>query len=455
MLPRLLNGILFRPMRLALVSAVISFISFRTVKHWNKQNPNSHFFEVTEETFAPTYSGPRKERAQSFISGQNSALLNGLSIRNNAFSGSSPRLGVVFVSVRRKTDQYLDMALGSFLLELSEEQRNKMFISVNIGDPNPLEHPFYEAPWLHGLVDQIGVRTAVKQLNLGLSDTAASKARLAQIKVTHIPPVEADKAPLRTTPWHRKATLDYAFALTTCHEIGAPHCLIVEDDVVFAENWYNQVESLLRKAERAAFPYKWGYIRLFFAERYFGWEDREVPRLVFGCIAIMAIVALLLFMYCRVPPRHQLRDKEKDRDYQQLRSEATRKRLPLISILIVDVLVLAHAIVFILAGRNHVYKVPTGISPMPSRGCCTQGIIYPHEVTQPLALHLIAHSGERPYDIMTNRWMESQSRQKLAINPPVLQHIGEGSSRLMSENYWRKQPLWSFAFEKMQPLKKK
>jgi hypothetical protein len=442
-------------MRLVLVSFVIFFISLRTVMHWNKQNPNSHFFEATEQTYEPTYSGPRREQARRFIASQNSALLNGKSIKNDAFAGTLPRLAVVFVTVKRKTEQYLEMALGSFLMELTEERRDGMFIAVNIGDPNPLEHPFYEAPWLHGLVDQIGIRTAVKQLNLGLSDTVASKAKLAQVKVTHITPVDTTKSPLKITAWHRKATLDYTFALTTCHEIGAPHCLIVEDDVVFAEKWYNQVEPLLRKADRAAYPDKWGYIRLFWAERYFGWESDEVfSKLVLGCISLMAIVTLVLLSCCRVPPRHQLRDKEKDRDYQLLRVEATRKRLPLSSILVVDVLVLAHAILFILAGRNHVYKVPKGISPMPSRGCCTQAIIYPHEVVQPLALHLVDHSGERPYDIMTNRWMESQSRQKLAINPPVLQHIGEGSSRSMSENYWRKQPLWSFAFEKMQPVKK-
>jgi hypothetical protein len=421
--------------------------------HWNNQNPNSHFFEATEETYAPTYSGPRKEESRRYIASQNAALLKGDSIRNDAFSGSTPRLAVVFASVKRKTEQYLDMALGSFLLELTEEQRDNMFISVNIGDPNPLDHPFYETPWLHGLVDQVGIRTAVKQRNLGMPESIASKARLAQVKVTHIPVIDNTKAKLRTSPWHRKATLDYTFALTTCHEIAAPHCLIVEDDVVFAENWYNQVEPLLRKAERAALPDKWGYIRLFWAEKYFGWENDEVPTLVVGCISLMAVVAIILFTLCRVPSRHHLRDREKDRDFQPLRSEATRTRLPLASILIVDVVVLAHAILFILAGRNHVYKVPTGISAMPSRGCCTQAIIYPHQVTQPLALHLIAHSGERPYDIITNRWMESQALEKLAIHPPVLQHIGEGSSRLMSENYWRKQPLWSFAFEKMQPMR--
>lgn len=129
----------------------------------------------------------------------------------------------------------------------------------------------------------------------------------------------------------------------------------------------------------------------------------------------------------------------------------SRVRLPLGSILILVLLVLTHAILFILAGRNHVYKVPRGLSVMPSRGCCTQAIVYPLDLVEPLASHLIDNSGRRPYDIMINRWMEAQEREKLAVHPPVLQHIGEGSSREMSENYWRRTPLWSFAFEKMQP----
>lgn len=456
MLARLQAGLLFKPLRLAIVSVVLFYISVHYAVKWNRQNPNSHFFDPTEETYAPVYSGPRTQLARNFIAEQNEALVQGVSPRNDAIVSSLPHLAVVFASVKRKTEQYLDAALGSFLLELTEEQRDNMFIAVSIGDPNPLEHPFFEKPWLHGLVDQVGVRTAGKVPNLGLTDTARSKAKLAQIKVTHVPSVDLQKRPLKTTAWHRKATLDYTFALTTCQEIKARHCLIVEDDVVFAENWYNRVEKLLPKADLTASPNKWGYVRLFWAEKYFGWESEDVRGIVLFCIALLVIVSTLLYTFCRAPLR-QFRDKEKDRDYQHLsgtlRYEGKRSRLPLTSILIIDAFLLAQTILFILSGRNHVYQVPKGISKMPDRGCCTQAIIYPLELVEGLAQHLITHSGERPYDIMTNRWMESQHREKLAIHPPVLQHIGEGSSRLMSEQYYRRTPLWSFAFEKMQPYK--
>jgi len=414
----------------------------------NNQNPNSHFFDPDENTYTPRHSSICKERGKDYIASTNSLLLQGDTIRTDI--SQKPELGVVFVTVKRKNEQYLEAALGSFMRDLKREQREKMKVVVNIGDFNPTDHPFYNTAWLHGLVDQVGVRMSTGKLDLHLPTT--STARMAQIQVTPVPITDIGKNPLKTSTWHRKATLDYAFALNTCHQIGAPYCIIAEDDIVFATDWYSQVESMLAKADRVASPNQWGYIRLFWAEKYFGWESDEVPTLVFGCITATVLTAILLFGFCRLPARHVL-DREKDRDYHQLsgrlRSEVSRVRLPLISILILVVVVLVHAILFILAGRNHVYKVPNGLSSMPSRGCCTQAIVYPSDIVQPLATHLIDHSGEKPYDIMINRWMEAHQREKLAVNPPILQHVGEGSSRQMAEDYWRRTPLWSFAFEKV------
>ncbi|UZJ51344.1 hypothetical protein CBS101457_000664 [Exobasidium rhododendri] len=445
MAPRLLTGILFRPLRLLLVSLVLTFISTRILTHLNKQNPNSHFFDPDEETYASRVSSARKALGKEYI--QSIKAPHG-----RATPTSQPDLGVVFVSVKRKKEQYLDAALGSFLREVTPAERDKMFISVNIGDFNPTNHPFYDSVWLHSLVDQVGVRMPIGKLHFPSLD-AKEAARSAQVKITPIPVVDPQKSPLKTSTWHRKATLDYAFALDTCREIGAPYCLIIEDDTVFVSHWYSQVMGHLQRADHIASPDQWGYIRLFWAEKYFGWESEEVPNLILWCVVSMLVTAALLFGLCKFSPR-SVWDKKKDRDYQQLsgrlRSELARVRLPLGSILILVAVVLGHAILFILSGRNHVYHVPKGLSRMPERGCCTQAIIYPLDIIRPLASHLLDRSGEKPYDIMINRWMESHQREKLAINPPVLQHIGEGSSRQMAEEYWRRTPLWSFAFEEMQ-----
>lgn len=457
MVPRLLTSVLFRPLRLLIVSLILVYTSTQIIMKLNDQNPNSHFFAPEEKTYAPIYSGPRKQVAREFIAEVESKMKRGELVHKKASTSNNvPDLAVVFVSVKRKREQYLDASLGSFMRELTPDQRNEMTIAVDIGDFNPSDHPFYQSAWLHGMVDQVGVRMAPKQ-QLTLDIPSASAQPLARTHVTPVPVVDVATNPLKTSAWHRKATLDYAFALTTCHEIGAPHCLVVEDDTLFAANWYKQVKVMLRKADRVSSPKKWGYIRMFYSEKYFGWENEEVPKLVSGCIAVTLLAAIFLFAFCKVPAR-QSREKDRERDYNQLgvrmKNEMARVRLPLGSILILVLVVLIHAILFILAGRNHVYKVPRGLSVMESRGCCTQAIIYPQSLVHSLSIHLLDHSGQRPYDIMINRWMEAHHRDKLAINPPVVQHIGEGSSREMAEDYWRRTPLWSFAFESMQPLDK-
>lgn len=123
--------------------------------------------------------------------------------------------------------------------------------------------------------------------------------------------------------------------------------------------------------------------------------------------------------------------------------------LPIGTVFLMGLLTLYVGILAVLSGRNYIHSVPKGVSEMPTRGCCTQAIVYPLHVVTDLMDQVRFWHLERPYDININRHLASEGLHKMALNPPIVQHIGAGSSRqLVDHTYERSTPLWSFAFEK-------
>lgn len=469
--PRWLLSILFRPVRLLVVSVVLAFASMQLAMHTQRHNPNSHFFDPDVKTFASPYTDARKAQARAWTELMDSNLQQkdtSVPLYKSAPQGV-PDLSVVFVSVRRPNEQYLDVSVGSFLMELPAEQRKRMHLAISFGEEESAQQPFFSSAWVHGLVDEVAVRKRPSGPYLPPSLAERKTQPTAQLTVLPRPLVSLANKDLQTSEWHRRGTVDYSLALELCSRQKAPYCLIVEDDTVFATRWYDRFAPSLRTAEEWTQKRRkpWAYMRLFYAEKYFGWENEEVQKLVIFCAGIVGTVALALLLFGRMPARyaalagvrsrvdllHSHRDDVLDSDERKPGGgRIARIRLPLGSQLIIVLLTLYYCILFILIGRNYVYRVPHGVSEMNERGCCTQAIVYPADVVQPLIDHLRDRLGVRPYDILINRWVALNDRVKLAVHPPLVQHIGVGSTQAMiDETYSRSTPLWSFAFEKLAP----
>lgn len=438
---------------------------------YGQQNPNSHFFDPSIETFQNPISEARTVEARNWIDQMDLKLQEGnvpvQRFKSSTGIASGPELAVIFLTVGRQKDHYLDASIGSFLMDIPNLQRPKIHVSVSSGELDPINQPFFSSAWLHGLVDQIVVRQQPKTPYLPATMAARKDQPHASLTVMAKPLVRLSNKEPRTKVWQRAGTSDYSIALEICEKINARNCLISEDDVVFKKGWYKIFEQSLRIAEErthAKGTQQWAYLRLFYTEKYFGWENEEVQKLVLCCSLIVGTVAILILLCGRVPARYAaiagvrskmdlLRAQEGlDHDERKIgRGGMARARLPFASQLLILLMTLYYCVMIILLGRNLVYKIPQGVSLMNSRGCCTQAILYPNEVVRPLKDHLRQNIELMPYHNLINRWLDEHDKDRLAISPPLVQHIGAGSPQsMLHETYLRSTPIWSFAFEKQQ-----
>ncbi|PWN91124.1 hypothetical protein FA10DRAFT_60323 [Acaromyces ingoldii] len=400
---------------LLLVCACVTALSFLFASSHDRHNPVSHFFRPDATTYAAGYSDERARAGRQYLLEASQKLDPD---RHN--DGARADLAVVVLTVARpalqQQQQYLDASLGSLLEAIDADARRHLFINVVFGDADPETHPLFHADWLRRTADELTVRRLP-------SSEEWSPSSLPPLHVSPMP-ADAPTTPPKTSAWHQKATLDYAMALLACGRAAAAarasHCLVLEDDTVLASSWHAELRAYLAQAHQWPAG-SWGHMRLFYAEKYFGWEDTEVGPLVASIASLTAAVALVL----RVVLRARL---------------ATTA--------VVCVFVAAQLVLLVLAGRNHVFPVARGLSTMNTRGCCTQAIVYPTALVDELARHLVAHAGERPYDISLDAHLAARGLAKLATHPPLVQHIGAASSRA---HYARASPLWSFAFERRRP----
>ncbi|CAD6927174.1 unnamed protein product [Tilletia controversa] len=492
-----------RPRRLFLLCVVLTTLSAVLLSYANADNPVSHFFAPSSRTYEPTYSALRERQARHFLDNeaQKGEIILAAENRTSELLGSPDLdLALVLISIRRPSAQYLDLALGSTLDSLSPAERKRLHISVVIADAEPETHPFFTSPWLHALTDEIVVRAQPKpESSLEIATAVASYThggRRVAAKIRVVPrPEFPSAAQVELSDWHRQGAVDYAETLDTCSRAGTPHCVVLEDDIVLTATWHQQVRSAIAAAD-ARWPHEvqsergrtrkpWAFIRLFYAEKYFGWEDYEVPTLI--CVSAAAPILTLAFLLIGTrgssskssSAAYKLLARPSSpppRPYHAPTPSPNRPTtIPLPSLLILSLTVLAHTILIILAGRNHIHPIPPGLSSMPRRGCCTQATIFPNHLLPALATHLRAHAGEQPYDVLMADWAvghaashpnaritpevaEQERRagvglyEMLALNPAVVQHIGHSSSQ--AGGYQRADPLWSFAFERKQPWSK-
>lgn len=497
----MVKSIFHRPWLLLLICGLLSIVSHQCAWYLNLSNPTSHFFDpLHPSTYSAPHSLARIQTAKGVIEEARRSIVEGGGKSPPRSSQGPVRLTAVFLTVQRKTtvENYLETAIGSFLDGLDDESRREVWLEVAVADDRPAENPVLQQAWLRqGVVDGLSVRTPEIDAVEGASSvnqSVSSVARPAAIFVDHFATSIPSRRP-GLSPWHQRLSLDMVMALRAClrhpppvdderlpisniSSSTAPYCLVMEDDTVLSRNWHTGLASAIDQAEETHRS-QWGYVRLFHAEKYFGWERHEIPLLIMGCLVPTALAAILCLSYgilwpgdinSRRGPRLSLTSNRLSGSVQRERLSNTwelqerhamertsrslspkRRRLPLRSTLVLVLLILSQCILVVLSGRNHIFSVPRGLSVM-HRGCCTQGLLYPIDIISALADHLEAHSGENPADLVIDDWLDSQGYEKLAIHPPLMQHIGVTSSReTVEDGHQRQNRLWSFAFERQGP----
>ena len=226
---------------------------------------------------------------------------------------------------------------------------------------------------------------------------------------------------------------DYVYVLEKClNETDAPYVAIFEDDVIFADGWLVKTLNALGDAQLRASS-SWIYLRLFYTETSLGWqasEDFWYGHQVLTFSLSMGGVLLLLLL-----GKWYLRPLDRRLD------------LFTIAILVCITAPAFTALVFMMGKYN--LNPLRGVERMDKYGCCTQALVFPRSQTEGL-LNYLKQRGDGQTDSLIEEYADSESLERYALAPQVVQHVGLISSRNNLEI--NAKSTWAFWFETQDPL---
>ena len=208
---------------------------------------------------------------------------------------------------------------------------------------------------------------------------------------------------------------DYVEALQLCLQRKATYSIILQDDAVADQRFFQKLEFVLHHWLPKSST--WAMLKLFYPEKYQGWgnDPSMIVELLF--VVLVASVSLTLLVSLILPG---------------LTWGRPTSALPLALRLVASTAFILFAILTL--GRPHweeLRKVhPYFTSAVPARGCCIPAVLYPqehlHEVVNYLSsLHC---SSAFPVDIALDKFVEEKGLQKYLTVPNIVRHIGYLSS---------------------------
>ncbi|EGD93114.1 hypothetical protein TESG_00669 [Trichophyton tonsurans CBS 112818] len=219
-------------------------------------------------------------------SSANAITIKPLGDRNSIFC-------VGIVSIARKDVSYIEATVGSLLMDLSPREREDLYLILFIPHVDPTIHPSFESKWISAMTDRV----------LLYNVTAA--------EIDHLRELENEGGSFR-----EKGLFDYVYLLKACQEIGAPHTIMVEDDVLEMDGWYHRTKQALVDADRqtsrlGASLYL--YLRLFYTQGLLGWNSEEWFIYLLCSVAVIAAIWGTLVTTRRYVPRQACNNKRKGR----------------------------------------------------------------------------------------------------------------------------------------------
>jgi len=424
-IPRLNHRVLSASQAQLVSSPVFQFVSAFTVlyivailylRHGSSSDPSSWFFDA-RNAYAHRYSTFRSKQAADYVKNASTAP------SFKRMVAGTPDVCVGIPSFARNGTRYLSLTIGSLFEGLTQPERDRLHVLVLIAHTDPETHPAYREPWLTNLADDI--------LSYDLPPE----------EFRHIADLEKDRGSFR-----EKTLFDQIYVLKACYATGAELIVKFEDDVLAMDGWFHRmVKGTKLAAQQSAKSKRYGdylYLRLFYTEEYFGWNSEEWRLyLSISLLVTMLFVACLTTLRSRIP--------------------SSRRRLT-ISVVVMSCTVVAPALIllFFAVGRVTLFPMPEGVNLMNNFGCCSQGQVFPRSKIPDLVEYLqrirIGY-----IDTLTEAYADEHDELRWALTPSVIQHIGEKSTKdneppdtkYMSFGYSVSHKLWSFPFERYDPIK--
>lgn len=391
-----------------LISLSICLVVTLWVRSHSIRDPGSLFFDP-ENGYRPQYSTIRRQDAATFIEQQSTLD----TVHDKHLTTESKQLCMGIPTVARGGARYLPATIGSLLADLSSRERASIHLVVLIAHSDPSLHPAFHEPWMTHLVDE----TLVYNQSQG--------------DIDHIVDMEQD-------PMHReKGLYDYTYLLSACHATNTPYVAILEDDVLASEGWFRKAMDGLQQAEnfvQALDHNDFLYLRLFYTEEFLGWNSEDMESHLAWSLVVVVVAVAIMYL-ARV-------------------YSATAKRVLTIpaALVILGTIVPCGIVLFFAAGKVTVLPLPHGINAMNQYGCCSQGLVYPHDKLQDLIEWLTERKIGFP-DMLIEEYADKHDQLRLALTPSVLQHVGRKSSKPNDHDGAAKyhmsvaEKLWNFEFE--------
>lgn len=188
------------------------------------RDPTSAFFDPNRG-YDQIYSKFRAAQGQQFI--QQVEEAGGLDTYENTLpKGENASICVGIASIARDEVSYIEGAVGSLLVDLTEEERKDIHLILFIPHTDPSWHPSFYTNWVPAVADTV----LYYDVDGGQFD--------------HIRRLETEGGLMR-----EKGLFDYTYLLKACQGIGTPHVIMLEDDVVASEGWYHRTKGALHDAD--------------------------------------------------------------------------------------------------------------------------------------------------------------------------------------------------------------
>lgn len=410
-----------RKQRLFLVGFAIFYLFLLIhFRFRSARDPGSFFFNQ-EEGYRPRYSLQRIDESLEYLRQYNESFSDPAHpTRNFTTNSQDATFCIGIVTVKRPLEQKIAVTVASILDNLSEQERATLSVHVLFALTSPEDHPDYNQPWLPNAVDRV---YTYEQLDAHISTIRRLEER-KDIK--------------------RKSVIDYHMSLESCYEGSkAPWIMMLEDDVVAQRGWYNRtMQSLetIQSLRSSGSINDWLYFRLFYTEKFLGWNSENWLIYTSWSIGIVAATAILSL--------------QSRRSIRPMQGTLTNSFIGVLCFGCVPLLI----ILYFLAGRVTMLPLEPGIHLMNSHGCCSQALLFPRESVPELLDHMYKARYSHPYavDSVIERYANANDLDRLVVVPSQMQHVGAVSYKEKKRQYQLKGPhqvqgahgVWSMGFEK-------
>ncbi len=374
--------------------AFFYFAAYRYCVYASARDPTSLFFNPAKG-YARRYSAKREREAEAFISAANAST-------SEIGPQPGPLICIGVPTFKRRHKQYVRNTIGSLLEGLSDSQRRSVHLTVLIAQTDTHLHPIYQESWLRKLANQV-IKYEVSESEI---------ERLRALETNH-------------KVWE-KTMFDYEYLLQDCLKTGAHWIMTVEDDVLAVSGWFPRAKTAFEAiAKHTGNDRDWLYLRLFYTEKFFGWNKEDWATYL-GWSIFTFLALLIVLLSSRACSR-------------RLRKTLSNLTIALLCCGCLPLCIL----LYFASGKVTMQPLATGLRRMEEFACCAQGFIYPRKVV-PQVIDRIRAAKTRggTLDMNLERWADEEHWARYALIPPLLQDVGSDQEKDSHEP-----DNWNFAFE--------